>query len=112
MSIFDPPEAPPEPTPQQCSDNASIDSAHGVAAYACWYPQMGGYVGKAVIAVFPAEDPNDEGCCEAWVWHDGEFPFEGGNPKHLHHCDADQFVEFGQTWKRLSQEARALLGDD
>lgn len=36
-----------------------------------------------------------------YVWHNGEFPFEGRDgepaisPARLHHCDGQQFVDFG-----------------
>lgn len=84
---------PREPTADECGNNAPVDTG-----FACWYPQMGGYVGKCVIV------PNGNGCFDAYVWHDGQFPFageadqyfEGKNPVRLHHCMADQFIEFGQ----------------
>lgn len=63
--------------------------------FACWYPQMGGYVGKCVVE--PMGGPDD--CFEAFVWHDGEFPFSteyGDRVAVLHHCSAAQFVKFGQ----------------
>lgn len=60
--------------------------------FACWYPRMGGYVGMCVVQ--PGDGP--EACFEAFVWHDGEFPFSGGETMAiLHHCNAKQFVEFG-----------------
>lgn len=97
---------PPEPTFDQLREHAPIDLGEGRTGYAIWYPQMGGYVGKAVVA-------RDNNCFEAWVWHDGDFPFTSGDPyrddtspRRLHHCDPDQFVQFGQTVERL------LWGDD
>ena len=92
-----------EPTAEQCSEHAVMTLDDGRTGYACWYPQMGGYVGKCVIA-------EDDGCFEAWVWHDGDFPFGGDepdgwgeirSPRHLHHCNPDQFIGFGQTVNRL-----------
>lgn len=84
-----------EPTAEQCTARAAL----GDGFYALWYPQMGGYVSKAVVH---CDGP--DGCLEVWVWHDGEFPFsdadaddwtgEPKKPKHLHHCDAEQFRRF------------------
>lgn len=95
----------PEPSTDQCTANSPITLPDGRTGYAIWYPTMGGYVGRAVVAP-------DDGCFEAWVWHDGEFPFSGsdpyresGTPNHLHHCSADAFVTFGQTVERLMDGA-------
>ena len=81
-----------EPTADECSANAQL----GPELWASWYPQMGGYGGKAVLHIWP--DTTNNECFEAWVWHDGEFPFsEGGqHPAHIHHCMAEQFVTFGE----------------
>jgi hypothetical protein len=62
---------------------------------ACWYPQMGGYSGKAVAV------SDDTGCVDLYVWHDGEFPFTGDDdgpapPVEVHHCDPEQFIQFGR----------------
>ena len=49
----------------------------------------------------------DNSCFEAYIWHDGEFPFEGDSgtpPVHIHHCDADQFIEFGKFVAKLIEE--------
>lgn len=95
---------PHEPTPEQCSANARLPAFDDRPAFACWYPQMGGYVGKAVVVV------GEGGCFDAFVWHDGTFPFNGeyhdGNPARLHHCSPDQFIEFGNAVKRM-QEVQA-----
>jgi len=92
---------PAEPTADECSANSVVALPDGRTGYAIWYPTTGGYVGRAVVA------PED-GCFEAWVWHDGDFPFSGGDPyrettspRRLHHCDPDQFVAFGKTVARL-----------
>lgn len=84
-----------------------------------YYPQMGGYAGECVVT-FDREtnsgpDP-EPGCFSVDVWHDGEFPFTGEkrgrfegdclacgepvveeqvSPSHLHHCSAEQFINFG-----------------
>lgn len=90
-----------EPTYEEIKANARVGSG-----FAAWYPQMGGYVSKCVIV------PNDDDSCfDVWVWHDGSFPFrdDGGwdgqhrSPAHLHHCDARQFIEFGELVERLTQ---------
>lgn len=97
---------PPEPTPEQCTANARVADFAGMPAYATWYPQMGGYVGKAVVV------PDSGGCFEAYIWHDGEFPFKGSGdytdetrePVNLHHCMAEQFIEFGELMRKLTKE--------
>lgn len=91
---------PDEPTSEQCESKERLADFCGVEAYACWYPQMGGYVGKAVVLISdPAsEDGEADRCFEAYVWHDGEFPFKDAdrNPVHIHHCMPSQFIDFGQ----------------
>ncbi len=68
--------------------------------YAIWYPQMGGYVGKATVVIRKNEVGNT--CFEAYVWHDGEFPFDEGRvPAELHHCEAEQFIHFGNEVNEL-----------
>jgi hypothetical protein len=81
----------PEPTSDQCSTTALVYTDGPVKGWATWYPQMGGYVGRAVVLVSP-----DSSCVDVLVWHDGEFPFGQAAPVHLHHCDPEQFVSFGQ----------------
>lgn len=90
-----------EPTGEQCNTNATMPDG----TTAAWYPQMGGYVGKAVAR------HDGHGCADVWVWHDGEFPFSGDDesrplrsPVELHHCDGDQFVQFGQFLTKLAGE--------
>jgi len=92
-----------EPTAEQCSTNARLPDVDGSPAYACWYPQMGGYVGKAVVVITPPANAGDyDTCFEAYVWHDGEFPFDEGGPvRHLHHCMPSQFVDFGELVLKL-----------
>ncbi len=92
---------------------------YGQHGTACWYPQMGGYVGKALAV------PTGAGCVDVYVWHDGEFPFAGDDntpvtvvdangwvgprrgPVCLHHCDGAQFVAFGEFLLSISPR-----GDD
>lgn len=92
-----------EPTTDQCTANAPIPLPDGRTGYAIWYPQMGGYTSCAIVVA------DDGGCFDAWIWHNGDFPFAGrdvdpiygDNPRELHHCDPGQFVAFGQTVERL-----------
>lgn len=93
-----------EPTCEQCSANEKVFEDDHTVSYAIWYPQMGGYVGRA-IATF-SKGVGAEGCFDVLVWHDGEFPFdgEGGNqPRRLHHCAADQFIDFGEKVAELQE---------
>lgn len=91
-----------KPTGNQCNENALIPapegSPEGLVFRAGWYPQMGGYAARCVVvAPLGVDDDGDTGCFEVYVWHDGEWPFHNGEqPRHLHHCDAQQFIEFGQ----------------
>ena len=78
------------PTPDQCTQHAEIE-CRGSRAWACWYPQMGGYAARAVVI-----PERNGGCFTVLVWHDGEFPFAAGEPARLHHCDPEQFVTFGR----------------
>jgi hypothetical protein len=110
--------APSEPTAEQCSARERLDLGNGNVGYACWYPQMGGYVGKAVLIPEVEEDDGalDDGCFDVYVWHDGGFPFDaddpirGGPPRRLHHCDPEQFITFGafarSACTRVRREAR------
>lgn len=93
---------PREPTADQCSAGERVADVGGMSAYACWYPQMGGYVGKCVVVITPDDSgsgaPCVDRCFEAYVWHDGEFPFVGHGgerqPAHIHHCVPSQFRSF------------------
>lgn len=99
-----------EPTCEQCSANEKVAEDDHTVSYAIWYPQMGGYVGKA-IATF-AKGEGTEGCFDVLVWHDGEFPFrgEGGKqPCQLHHCAAGQFVDFGEAVAELQEATASTL---
>jgi hypothetical protein len=91
----------PEPTYDQLDAHAQIQSSIGRTGTACWYPQMGGFSAKAIVT------PDAE-CFDVFVWHDGDFPFrtdsddwhpsagEDLSVRELHHCSAEQFVDFGQ----------------
>lgn len=86
------------PTSEECSANSKVFERGNEVGYACWYPQMGGYCGKAVF-VFEKTDGNT--CFDVYVWHDGEFPFGDGEPVRIHHCDAEQFIRFGNQVKKV-----------
>jgi hypothetical protein len=93
---------PREPTFDEIRAHAKVDGG-----WACWYPQMGGYVAKAVVV-------RDGDCWNVYVWHNGDFPFSGmderwpgepvPSPSELHHCDAEQFIGFGQFLQSLEGE--------
>lgn len=97
------------PTGKQATAKEEIVLEDGRKGYCCWYPQMGGYSGIAIV--IPAGD-----CFDVLVWHDGEFPFDddpfdGGDkqePVELHHCCAEQFVRFGNEMKEF--KARSSNG--
>ena len=94
-----------EPTTEECDQCAKIAEDEHCIAYAIWYPQMGGYVGKAV-AVFGKEEAGGSRCFDVTVWHDGQWPFHDGQPgTQLHHCDAEQFIEFGKRILELQGAA-------
>lgn len=89
------------PTGDQCSNKEKVYETDNQVGYACWYPQMGGYTGKAV-AVFDKSwtqyksGSSMGGCVDVSVWHDGELPFDDRSPTELHHCSGEQFIEFGK----------------
>ena len=81
------------PTAEQCSA-AEVVEIGGRRGVAFWWPQMGGYVGKAVI--FAAEHC----CADVAVWHDGEFPFDGTDPDRdpvRIHINPDEWIKLGTT---------------
>lgn len=104
----------PDPTAEQCATNEQIPLEGGRVATAAWYPQMGGYTSHCLIVP-------DGDCLEVFVWHDGDFPFSGSDepwpgeaarsPSRLHHCDADQFIRFGQIAGRV-QDGEPVRPED
>jgi len=98
-----------EPTIEQCSNREKVFENDTKIGYACCYPQMGGYVGKA-IAILDKEwieysgGSAIGGCIDVYVWHDGEFPFseQDGPPAKIHHCDPAQFIRFGQFLQEMN----------
>lgn len=102
-----------EPTPEQCSSRAKVFEDDHRNGFAIWYPQMGGYSGRAV-AVFDKqwiefEQSAEGGCVDVYVWHNGDFPFhEGENPALMHHCDPQQFIDFGKRLKELNDAGKVI----
>jgi hypothetical protein len=100
------------PESEQCSTNGKVYETDSQVGYAIWYPQMGGYVGKAVAVMDKQWCENGHsrigGCIDVYVWHDGEFPFaeEECQPKKIHHCDPEQFIRFGATLRDLNNSNR------
>jgi hypothetical protein len=88
---------PRKPTPAECTAGTTWELSETRRAMACWYPQMGGYGAICVVTFSPTGVRKHNDCFDAYVWHDGEFPFGDGNPRELHHCLASQFIEFGKT---------------
>jgi len=106
---------PREPTSDECEHNAMI-VVDGQKWMAAWYPQMGGYTSHCWVRI---EKPQPRyfnssetmlPCFDCLVWHDGEFPFSGGNGRELHHCCAEQFISFGEKVK-AAQEAAGKDGN-
>lgn len=89
-----------EPTTKECEEQTIVDGM--VAAF---YPQMGGYVGKCLVEPEPVNNGKDY-CFNVYVWHDGEFPFSNGKPRELHHCNAQQFKDFGYLLDLLEHNLR------
>lgn len=99
---------PREPTPEQCSSRSEWVDEEGFRLKAFWWPQMGGYVARALMKAEPLdEDHEPGGCVTVWVWHDGTFPFteaerqadgSAASPAELHLCDIEQWLG---VWKEL-----------
>jgi len=91
---------PRKPTAEECTANAPILCDHG-PAFAAWYPQMGGYRGLCVVVSDQNAGEGELPCFDVYVWHDGEFPFgyqdDSKQPVRLHHCNPEQFVNFGKA---------------
>lgn len=100
-----------EPTGDECNEKAIIYENDKEICRALWFPQMGGYSGKAVAVItkrIEGMDDLDGGCVEVYVWHDGEFPFKGDSsrpPYNIHLCDPDQFIGFGNLLSKWNNEA-------
>lgn len=101
-----------EPTSDECSARAVVQLTDEIRGHACWYPSMGGYVGKAVATI-----RDGDGCVDLYVWHDGDFPFgddspdvwgEPRGPVELHHCEPDQFEAFGRWLGALASSVSLL----
>ena len=95
-----------EPSSEECSAHQKVFEDDACVGYATWYPQMGGYVGKAVALLSKSASEEAGGCFDVLVWHDGEFAFgdEDEKPRRLHHCDPAQFIRFGTDVASLSKQ--------
>lgn len=103
------------PTPEQCSEHAKVFETEHKVGHAIWYPQMGGYAGRAVAVMDKHWEEQEAGavtggCIDVYVWHDGEFPFleDEGSPREIHHCSPEQFIEFGETLRELNTRGRVV----
>lgn len=107
-----------EPTGDQCENNEIVFETKDQIGVAVWYPQMGGYAGKCVVILDRIWQTDGRcsigGCFECFVWHDGSFPFgdetePGCSPAHLHHCDPEQFIRFGEKVKKMNDIGKVKL---
>lgn len=92
-----------EPTYEDCTEQQHLRLDLGrtsIEGYATFYPQMGGYSSKAIVC--PLADSEGDCCFDVYIWHDGEFPFDGQPPVELHHCSAQQFIDFGETLQNMA----------
>lgn len=102
-----------EPTGEECTAKTKVYETENDIGYAMWYPQMGGYAGKCIVVLnkqwMDGGHYRIGGCFEAHVWHDGEFPFSesDGVPAHIHHCDPEQFIRFGEAVQSLNEQGRS-----
>ena len=101
-------DQPREPTCDECSDYAVVYRTEHQIGHAIWYPQMGGYVGKAVAVMDRRWEDGLGGCVDVYVWHDGEFPFSDSDTKPIciHHCDPAQFIRFGEALVELNNRGK------
>lgn len=94
-----------QPTAEECTAEATVDLGDGRTGTACWWPQMGGYSGRAVAV------PDEDEHVDLYVWHDGQFPFDGAcqfcrtdrEPVKLHLCAPEHFVDFFRFLASLEQ---------
>lgn len=109
------PRFPPRPTAEECEKKEPVSWQNEIGrtfrGFACWYPQMSGSVARCVVLVGVDFDVDGlPGGFDAFIWHDGEFPFaEDRHPIKLHHCSATQFVEFGNTVQREIEKLRKAV---
>lgn len=98
---------PKEPTGEDCADLKEVWRDGREVAHALWFPQMGGYWGKAV-AVFSKCNVGQCSNIDVYVWHDGDFPFteSGRSPRCIHFCNPDQFINFGHELKDLNAKVK------
>ncbi len=104
-----------EPTAEQCTQNEKVFENDDTIGYAIWFPQMGGYVGKSVALFDKSWKENEngsseKGCIDIYVWHNGTFPFgdEEDNPREIHLCDPEQFIDFGKKLSDLNEKGKNI----
>ena len=105
------------PTQEQCSNHAKVFETEHRVGYAIWYPQIVGYLGRAVAVMDKRWEEQKSGaatggCINVYVWHDGDFLFldnEGG-PRRIRHCDPEQFIAFGKTLRDCNPEQFIVFG--
>lgn len=90
------------PTSEQCSAREQVEiPGSDVRAHAVWWPQMGGYSGRAVVTITD--------CATLWLWHDSQFPIKDDQrPREIHLCDPQQWIDVFQ-W--LHDEVDAEIND-
>lgn len=99
-----------EPSSDECYKNTQVYETENQVGYAIWYPQMGGYSSHAVVVMYKhgTDGPVEDNCFDAYIWHDGNFPFSDSPdkdkmPASLHHCSPNQFIKFGNTVLKLEK---------
>lgn len=97
---------PVEPTGEQCEQHTKVFENEMFVYFALWYPQMGGYSGKAILEI--DKRAGTDQCSEVFIWHDGTFSFDDRSPTQMHHCCCGQFVDFGETCENLIEQSTTL----
>lgn len=86
----------PEPTDEQCNENAVLLRDGPRLAFAAWYPKMGGRAAKAIVYFYRTSLDSDDECFDVLLWHHREYPFRVDSGFiSIHHCAASDFVFFG-----------------
>lgn len=115
-------------TAQQCSTNEIVElevvgipnerAAYTRIGIAFWHPQWGGYGAHAVMvpsncpsgpndAAMAEECPPEEMCFDVYVWHNGEFPYDGDKPpREYHYCQSAQVARMA----KLAEMANTVAG--
>lgn len=95
------------PTPEECDKHASVEyDWYGGRAtfYAVWTPQFEGYCARALVMPQWSAGTDYNECFDVYVWHDGEFPTQGGPPSHCFHlCMLEQFAWFARSLQTIKR---------